>query len=80
MLLEFDNCKINEGEIRDYKIYDIDSFGRKFKTEMENLTINNTKYDNMITIKLCIDNSGVQNDGKGKYDIGTISKSFVVLG
>jgi len=47
---------------------------------MENLTINNTKYDNMITIKLCYDNSGIQNDTKGKYDIGTIASSFIVIG
>ncbi|CDW88085.1 c2 domain-containing protein [Stylonychia lemnae] len=79
VLIEYENCKEFEGDIMESKIYDVDSRGKKLKPFMDNLTINNTKFDNKIIFKLCIDNSGVQTNNNQNYDANTLNNSLVVL-
>lgn len=56
--MEFDNCLEYKGEVKDSRVYEVDQFGKKLTIpDIEKITINNTKCDNKITFKLCLDNS-----------------------
>ncbi len=57
MLIEFDNCLEYEGNIQDKRLIDVNSFGKPNKQELNRITINNTKAENQVIFKLCVDNA-----------------------
>jgi hypothetical protein len=70
ILIEYDNCLEQKGPIKDSRLIEVNTYGKASKMESSKITINNTKAENQILVKLCIDNA--KSLVKGKPNPSTI--------
>jgi len=80
MRIEYDNCRENEGPVPggDRLEFELNAFGKPpllKSTDLKRVKINNTKYDSMVTFKLCIGGSPNGGDRRNQF-----SSEAVVVG